>query len=59
MRITARLDHLGIPLLLHHRGHGNPVVFLESPRERHHEGRKVGEERWRAASYHDPWPDRA
>jgi hypothetical protein len=61
MRITARLDHLAIPRLLHHyKSHGNPAVFIESPHEQqHHEGRKSGEERYRATPYRDPWPDRA
>jgi hypothetical protein len=61
MRITTRLDQLGIPRLLHHHKiHANPAVFIESPREQaHHEGRKTGEERYRATSYRDPWPDRA
>jgi len=59
MRLTANLDHLGIPRFRHHRGHRNSVVWIESPRERAHEGSGVGQERWRAASYRDPWPDRA
>jgi hypothetical protein len=60
MRITAHLDQLALPRLLHHhRIHGNPAVFIETPREKHHEGRKTGEERYRETSYRDPWPDRA
>ncbi|MGH9017961.1 MAG: hypothetical protein ACRDY1_09470 [Acidimicrobiales bacterium] len=58
MRLTATLDHLGIPRR-HHKGHGNAVVFLECPREHHHGGSGAGPERWRATSYSDPWPDRA
>jgi hypothetical protein len=35
------------------------VVIIESPRQHHHEVSQGGQERWRAASYSDPWPDRA
>jgi hypothetical protein len=60
MRLTATLGHLGLPRLLHHRGHGNSVVWIETPREHHPDGSAgLGLERWRAASYRDPWPDRA
>jgi hypothetical protein len=59
MRLTTTLDHLGIPRFHHHKGHRNSVVFLEAPREHHHAGPVAGLERWRAASYSDPWPDRA
>jgi hypothetical protein len=58
MRLTATLDHL-VPRFHHHKSHGNPVVFIETPREHHHGGTSAGPERWRAASYSDPWPDRA
>jgi hypothetical protein len=61
MRLTATLDHLGIPRFHHHhhKGHANSVVFIERPREHHQSGPLAGQERWRAASYRDPWPDRA
>jgi hypothetical protein len=58
MRLTTSLDHLGMPRFLHHRRR-NPVLFIDAPREHHHDGLGTGQERWRAASYHDPWPDRA
>ena len=58
MRLIDTLDHLGIPRLLHHRGHRNSVVWIESPHE-HHPDAHAGQERWRATSYSDPWPDRA
>jgi hypothetical protein len=59
MRIISTLDHLGIPRFHHHRGRGNSVIFIEAPREHHHDPARAGQERWRAASYSDPWPDRA
>jgi hypothetical protein len=58
MRLSTTLDHLGLPRFLHHRGRGN-AVFIESPRDHHHPGTGAGQERWRADSYSDPWPDRA
>jgi hypothetical protein len=59
MRLTTSLDHFGFPRFLHHRGRGNSVLFIEAPRQNHHDGSGTGQERWRAASYRDPWPDRA
>ncbi len=59
MRLSTTLDHLGIPRFHHHKGHGNSVVLIEAPHEHHHDGTRAGQERWRAASYSDPWPDRA
>ncbi|HXQ44508.1 MAG TPA: hypothetical protein VN816_07700 [Acidimicrobiales bacterium] len=58
MRLTATLDHLGIPRF-HHKGHGKTVVLIDAPQGHHHEQSRAGQERWRAASYSDPWPDRA
>ncbi len=57
MRLTATLDHL-VPRFHHHKAHGRSVVFIEFPREHHHGGTWAGQERWRATSYTDPWPDR-
>lgn len=63
MRFASTLGHLGIPRFHHHRGHGRSAVFIEAPPEQHHPGSGSGAggglERWRAASYSDPWPDRA
>jgi hypothetical protein len=59
MRFTRTLDHLGIPRFHHHKGRGRSVVFIDAPREHPPVGSGVGLERWRAASYRDPWPDRA
>jgi len=58
MRLTTSLDHLGIPRFLHHRKR-NSVLFIEAPHQHPHDGSGTGLERWRAASYRDPWPDRA
>jgi len=59
MRLTTTIGHLGVHRL-HHKGRRNSVVFLEAPRpDHHHDARHGGQERWRAASYRDPWPDRA
>jgi hypothetical protein len=58
MRIPHTLDQLGIARIRHHRGHGNRVV-IESAFPDHNEVLRAGQERWRAASYTDPWPDRA
>ncbi len=57
MRLTTTLDHLGIPRF-HHKGHGK-VVIIDAPHEHHQDHARAGSERWRAASYSDPWPDRA
>jgi hypothetical protein len=59
MRLTTTFDHLGLPRILHLKGHGHPVVFIEPAPENHHGVAHPGQERWRAASYSDPWPDRA
>jgi hypothetical protein len=60
MRITNTFDHLGRPLIRHIRSHGKPpVVIVEPPRQHHHKLERAGQQRWRAASYTDPWPDRA
>ena len=58
MRLTTTLDHLGVHRHHHHKGQKNSVVFIEAPREHHHDTR-TGQQRWRATSYRDPWPDRA
>jgi hypothetical protein len=59
MRFTSTHGRRGIPLFHHHKGHGRSVVLIEAPEDHHHAGSGAGLERWRAASYSDPWPDRA
>jgi hypothetical protein len=58
MRFPHTLDHLSIARNRHHKGHGSRV-HIESALPDHHEILRAGQERWRATSYRDPWPDRA
>ncbi|HVC70400.1 MAG TPA: hypothetical protein VNC61_09140 [Acidimicrobiales bacterium] len=58
MRFPHSLDHLGISWNRHHKGLGSRVL-IESALSDHHEILRAGQERWRAASFSDPWPDRA
>jgi|HubBroStandDraft_1064217.scaffolds.fasta_scaffold1048030_1 hypothetical protein len=59
MRLTTTFDHFGLPRIRHLKVHGHPAVFIEGSAEHHHGVAHPGQERWRAASYRDPWPDRA
>jgi hypothetical protein len=58
MRFPHTLDYLSMARTRHHKGHGNRVL-IESALPDKPEILAAGQERWRAASYRDPWPDRA
>lgn len=59
MRLTNPFEHLSVAKVRHHIHRGSPIVIVESPRECRNAPSRASDVRWRAASYEDPWPDRA